>query len=63
MPTKGVVQTVALLIFVFILIRLFPLAVRVGEAAALGLREFWWGVLIIAFVGWLIYFFSKKRRM
>lgn len=59
--THRVSQLILLLAVVFLLIRFFPFAVKTAEAAALGVREFWWLILIIVFAGWLFSLIKKQR--
>ena len=58
---RGILQTVFIIFFALLLIRFFPFVVRIGEAAALGLREFWWGILILAMAVWLLWVFRKRK--
>lgn len=58
---RGFVQIFFLAAFVFLLIRFFPIAIRVTEAAALGLREFWWLVLILSLAIWLVFVLRKRN--
>jgi hypothetical protein len=60
-PHRNVLQAAFLILFALLLIRFFPFVVRIGEVAALGLREFWWGVLILAMAVWLLWAFRKRR--
>jgi|JI10StandDraft_1071094.scaffolds.fasta_scaffold17700_8 hypothetical protein len=53
-------QLIILIAVIFLLIRFFPFAVKAAEAAALGIREFWWLILVIVFAGWL-FSLSKKQ--
>jgi hypothetical protein len=57
----GVLQLLALFAVMIALIRFFPIVVRIGNAAALGIREFWWIVLIFSLGGWLIWFLRKRN--
>ena len=58
---RGLLQILLLVAVVFLLIRFFPFVVQVGEAAALGLREFWWVVLVLSLGGWLILVLGKRN--
>lgn len=58
---RGFLQLVFLFAIVFLLIRFFPFVVRIGEAAAMGLRQFWWVVLILALGGWLVWVLRKRN--
>lgn len=58
---RGFFQILFLLAFVFLLIRFFPLAIRFAEAAAIGIREFWWAVLVLAMGGWLIWVLRNRN--
>jgi hypothetical protein len=58
---QGVFQLVLLILFVIVLVRFFPLAVRVVEGAALGIRQFWWVVLGFALGGWLVWVLRKRN--
>lgn len=59
---RGIFMTIALVFMCGILVRLFPLVARLGEVAALGLREFWLGILIVALSSYLVWFFRKRPR-
>ena len=41
--------------------RFFPLAIRLAEGAAVGIREFWWAILVLALSGWLIWVLKKRN--
>ncbi len=58
---NGFLQLLFLFAVVFVLIRLFPLAVRLGGAITPGLLEFWWIVLIFVLGGWLIWVTRKRN--
>ncbi|MEK7689767.1 MAG: hypothetical protein AAB425_01975 [Bdellovibrionota bacterium] len=58
---RGIFQILFLVLFTGLLIRFFPLAIRVSEMAALGLREFWWVVLGLALAGWLVFVLRKRN--
>ena len=60
-PVRSIVQVILLMVVVGVLIRFFPWVARIGEAAALGLREFWWGILIVALAVWLVWTFRKRH--
>lgn len=60
-PNRAILQTAFLIAFVLLLIRFFPFVAQIGEAAALGLREFWWGILILALAGWMAWAFRKRK--
>ncbi|MGK5086201.1 hypothetical protein WDW86_01475 [Bdellovibrionota bacterium FG-2] len=64
MKFRGILQILFLVGFVLLLLRFFPLVVRLGDAAALGVRgvvEFWWVVLLLALGGWLIWVLRKRN--
>lgn len=50
---RTLLQVGFLLAVVFGLIRIFPLALKYAEAAALSIRNFWWLILMIALVTWV----------
>ncbi len=54
-------QIISIVMFILVLIRVFPLVVRIGDVAAISLRRFWWGVLIVALGGWLIHVLRARR--
>jgi hypothetical protein len=58
--SRGILPAIFLIVFVLLLIRFFPFVARVGEIAALSLREFWWGILILSLVVWLVVVFRKQ---
>jgi len=58
---RGILQIIFLLVFVALLIRLFPLAIRIAESAALGIRQFWWMILILSLGGWLVWVLKKRN--
>jgi hypothetical protein len=58
---RGFLQLLFLFAVVLVLIRLFPVVVRIGGAAALSLRALWWVVLIFALGGWLIWVVRKRN--
>lgn len=58
---RGILQLIFLIAFVILLIRFFPFVVRIGEAAAIGLLQFWWVVLILALGGWLVWVLRKRN--
>jgi len=58
---RGFLQLTFLFVVVYILIRLFPIATRIANAAALGVRELWWVVLIFALGAWLIWVLKKRN--
>ncbi|MGE4108465.1 MAG: hypothetical protein AB7F66_14765 [Bacteriovoracia bacterium] len=58
---RGIVQVVALCFFAYFLVRLFPLVIRLVEASAMGIRQLWWAVLIVALGGWLIWVFRSRN--
>lgn len=58
---RGLFQVFFLVAVVALLIRLFPFVAQVGEAAALGLREFWWLILVLSLGGWLIFILRKRN--
>lgn len=58
---RGIIQLIVLGVFALLLIRFFPFVARIGEAAVMGLREFWWGILILALGGWLIWVLRKRN--
>lgn len=60
--THRVSQLIILIAVVFLLIRFFPFAVRAAEAAALGVREFWWLILVLVFAGWLFSLLKKQPK-
>jgi hypothetical protein len=62
-PRRNILQAAFLILFALLLIRFFLFVVRVGEAAALGLWEFWWGILILAMAVWLLWAFRKRRAL
>lgn len=57
---KKFISLIILLLIIILLIRLFPFAIRAAEAAALGVRQFWWLVLVFVFGVWF-FFVSKKK--
>jgi hypothetical protein len=57
---RRLIRTLILVGFVFFLIRFFPIAIRAIEAAALGIREFWWVILIFALGGWSVWVLKKR---
>ncbi len=58
---RGILQIAILVGIVLALVRLFPLLVRAGEAAALSIVKFWWIVLILALGGWLAWVLNKRN--
>jgi hypothetical protein len=58
---KSFLQIILLVGFVIILIRLFPIFIRLIEVAAFDLIRFWWVVLILALLGWLVYVLRKRN--
>jgi hypothetical protein len=58
---RRISQLIVLIAVVFLLIRFFPYAVKAVEAAALGVREFWWLILVLVFSGW-IFLLSRKKN-
>lgn len=58
---RSFLQLALLFGIVFALVRFFPFVARLGEIAALGLREFWWLVLILSLGGWLIWILGKRN--
>lgn len=46
---------------VFGLVRTFPWVARLAEAAALGLREFWWLVLVLSLGSWTIWTLRQRN--
>lgn len=61
MQIRGFLQILFLFAIVLLLIRFFPLAIRMTEAAAMGIRQFWWLVLALALGGWLIRVLRKRN--
>jgi hypothetical protein len=61
MKWRSIVQVLFLIFIVVILVRFFPFVVQVGEMAALGLREFWWLILILALAFWLVWVLKKRN--
>lgn len=57
---KKIAQIVVLILVVLLLIRFFPLAFRMVEGAAMGIRQFWWVVLILIFGAWVFWIARKK---
>jgi hypothetical protein len=54
---------ISLLIFTgFLVLRLFPLLLRVVEASALGLAQFWWAILIIGLLVGLFLFLRARTK-
>jgi hypothetical protein len=58
---RGFLQILFLLGFVLLLIRFFPIMFRLLEAAAIGIREFWWAVLVITLGVWLVWVLRKRN--
>lgn len=58
---RGLLQLAFLIAVVFALLRLFPLILRFSEAAAMGLREFWWAILALILGGWLLWVLRKRN--
>lgn len=58
---RGFIQILLLAAIVFLLIRFFPFAIQMAEAAALGVRQFWWLVLCVALGGWLIWVLRNRN--
>lgn len=58
---QGILQLGFLLLIVAVLIRFFPLAISAAEAAALGIRQFWWMILVVSLGGWLVWVLSKRN--
>ena len=58
---RSVRQISFLLLFVFLLVRFFPFFLKMAEAAAIGLREFWWVILVIGLGIWLIYVLRSRN--
>jgi hypothetical protein len=62
MNTRFFVQ-ISLLIFTsFLVLRLFPLLLRVVEASALGLAQFWWAILVIGLLIGLFLFLRARTK-
>lgn len=59
--SRGFLQLIFLLVFVFILIRFFPILIRLTQMAAMGVVEFWWAVLILSLGGWLVWVLRKRN--
>lgn len=57
---KRLFQIVALIVTIIVLIRFFPFAFRFVEGAALGVREFWWVILVLV-LGIFAFRVLKKR--
>ncbi|MEK6580343.1 MAG: hypothetical protein AABZ55_14045 [Bdellovibrionota bacterium] len=58
---RGIIQILFLGAVVFLFLRFFPIIARFGEAAALGLREFWWLILVLSLGAWLIWVLRKRN--
>ncbi len=59
--SRGLFQLIFLLVFVFVLIRFFPVLARIAQAAALGSVELGWIILVFALGGWLVWVLSKRN--
>jgi hypothetical protein len=59
--SSGVLQIAFLLGFCFLLLRLFPFLIRLGEGAAVSIQRFGWVVLLLALAGWLIWVLRKRN--
>ena len=49
------------LLLLFVLIRIFPVLVRIGQLMLSGIHSFWWAVLPLLIVGTSIWIFKKRR--
>lgn len=58
---KGYLQLILFFAFAALLIRFFPIAARIAQGAAMGIREFWWAILILALGGLSIWVLRRKR--
>ena len=59
--SRGILKLLIFLSVVFLLIRLFPLVVRLTESAAMSIRQFWWLILVFAMAG-LVTWVLRKRH-
>lgn len=62
MNPRFLVQLGLLVLTGFVILRLFPLLLRVVEASALGLAQFWWAILIVALLLALFWFLRVRNR-
>jgi hypothetical protein len=58
---RSALQVSFLLGFILLLVRFFPYVAIIAEGAALGIREFWWAILILALSGWLIWVLRSRN--
>mgnify|MGYP001574457054 CR=1 FL=1 len=58
---RSIAQVLLLATVAFLLIRFFPIVIQMTEAAALGIRAFWWMILVFALGGWLIWVLRKRN--
>lgn len=50
-----------LLILLFVLTRIFPVLIRIGQLMLYGIRTFWWAILPLLIVGTFIWILKKRR--
>ncbi len=59
---RSFLQIALLFAVAFLLLRLFPVAVRATEAAALGAWQLWWAILGLALAIWLFWVLRKRNE-
>lgn len=59
--SRGLIQLSLVFLFVFLLIRFFPLVVHAADAAAMGIVAFWRIILIIALSILVIWVLKRKK--
>jgi len=59
---KGFVQLIIFVLILLLLIRLFPLLLRVVNAAGLSIVTFWWVILVFALAGVFIWALRRRSR-